>query len=71
MAKKNTFAWKPTRDLMKSVGALIVARDAVDFLNNYMADNAKALVSDALKLTHHSKRQKLTRDDLELVAKLK
>lgn len=71
MAKKTTFAWKPTRDLMKSVGGAIVQKEAVDFLNSWLVDKAKEVVAKALELTHHSKRQKLTREDLELVVKIK
>jgi len=69
MPKKTIFAWKPTRDLIKSVGGLIVQRDAVDFLNSWMEEKAKALVSNGLKLVQHGHRKKLTRDDLDLVAK--
>jgi histone H3/H4 len=55
MAKKSALAWKPVRDIMKSVGAQIVAKDAVDLMIVILADKAKALTTDALKLTQHSK----------------
>jgi histone H3/H4 len=71
MAKKRALAWSPVRDLMKSVGAQIVARDAVDLLISYMEESAKAVTANALKLTRHSKRTKLTRDDIDLVLKMK
>jgi len=56
---------------MKSVGAQIVARDAVDLLISFLEDKAKDVTSTALKLTRHSKRTKLTRDDIDLVLKMK
>jgi histone H3/H4 len=71
MAKKKALAWSPVRDLMKSVGAQIVARDAVDLLISFLEDSAKDVTSSALKLTRHSKRTKLTREDIDLVLKLK
>ncbi len=71
MAKKKALAWSPVRDLMKSVGAQIVARDAVDLLISFLEDSAKDVTSQALKLTRHSKRTKLTREDIDLVLKLK
>jgi histone H3/H4 len=70
MAKKNLLAWAPVRDLMKSVGAQIVARDAVDKMIDVLVDRAKLLTADALKLTRHAKRTKLTKEDIELVLKL-
>lgn len=70
MAKKHKLAWSPVRDLMKSVGAQVVARDAVDAMITFLEETAKKVVGDALKLTRHSKRIKLTRDDIELVLKM-
>ena len=64
-------AWAPIRDVMKSVGAQIVARDAVDLMADYVENKIKSLTADALKLTRHGKRTKLTRDDLDLVIKMK
>jgi histone H3/H4 len=40
-------------------------------LISFLEDKAKAVTSDALKLTRHSKRTKLTRDDIDLVLKMK
>ena len=70
MAKKKALAWSPVRDLMKSVGAQIVARDAVDLLINHLEETAKDITAAALKLTRHSKRTKLTKSDIELVLKM-
>nr|MDO8115228.1 NFYB/HAP3 family transcription factor subunit [Candidatus Sigynarchaeota archaeon] len=64
-------AWSPVRNLMKSVGAQIVARDAVELLIAFMEEKAKAITSDALKLTRHSKRTKLSKDDIDFVLKMK
>ncbi|MHA1371125.1 MAG: histone [Promethearchaeota archaeon] len=70
MAKRKALAWSPVRDLMKSVGAQIVARDAVDFLIKYLEEAAKDVTAKALRLTRHSKRTKLTKDDIELALKI-
>ncbi|MHA1794243.1 MAG: histone [Promethearchaeota archaeon] len=70
MGKRKALAWSPVRDLMKSVGAQIVARDAVDALIKYLEDRAKDITSSALKLTRHSKRTKVTKDDIELALKM-
>ncbi|MHA1699966.1 MAG: histone [Promethearchaeota archaeon] len=70
MAKRKALAWSPVRELMKSVGAQIVARDAVDLLIKYLEERAKEITSNALRLTRHSKRTKLTKDDIELALKL-
>jgi histone H3/H4 len=71
MAKRKALAWSPVRALMKSVGAQVVSRDAVDALISFLEDKAKELTTDALKLTRHSKRTKLTKEDIDLVLKLK
>jgi len=71
MSKKKALAWSPVRNLMKSVGAQIVARDAVDLMISFLEEKAKGITTDALKLTRHSKRTKLTRDDIDLVLKMK
>ncbi|MFX0098080.1 MAG: histone-like protein [Candidatus Hodarchaeota archaeon] len=70
MAKRKALAWSPVRDLMKSVGAQIVARDAVDLLIKHLVEKAETITAAALKLTRHSKRTKLTKDDIELVLKM-
>ena len=70
MAKKRALAWSPIRDLMKSVGAQIVARDAVDLLRKTLEEEIKDITTAALKLTRHSKRTKLTAGDIELALKM-
>lgn len=70
MAKRKALAWSPVRDLMKSVGAQIVARDAVDMLIGFLEEKAKDITTSALKLTRHSKRTKLTKEDIDLVLKM-
>ena len=55
---------------MKSVGAQIVARDAVDLLISHLEELGKDITTAALKLTRHSKRTKLTKADIELVLKM-
>lgn len=69
MAKKKALAWSPVRDLMKSVGGQVVARDAVDLLISALEDKAKACTSSALKLARHSKRTKVMREDVSLALK--
>jgi len=56
---------------MKSVGAQVVARDAVDLMISFLEETAKSITTDALKLTRHSKRTKIMRDDIDLVLKMK
>ncbi len=68
MAKKH-LAFSPVRDLMKSVGAQVVARDAVELLISFLEEQAKAVTSSALKITRHGKRTKLTMDDINFVVK--
>lgn len=70
MAKKKALAWSPIRTLMKNVGAQIVARDAVDLMINVLEDEIKDITAKALKLTRHSKRTKLTKEDIELAIKM-
>ena len=67
--KKSSFAWSPVRELMKQVGAEIVARDAVDALIFYLEKRSKAITDLALKLAHHAKRKKISADDVELAIK--
>jgi len=62
-------SWSPIRRLMKHNGALIVARDAVDELVDWMGKSAEKLTKTALQLTKHSKRKKITRDDILLAIK--
>jgi len=70
MGKKQELPWSPIRELMKSVGAQIVARDAVDLMRNKLIEIAKETTASALKLTRHAKRTKLTKSDIEMIFKL-
>ena len=70
MSKKKALAWSPVRNIMKSVGAQVVARDAVDLMISFLEETAKSITTDALKLTRHSKRTKIMRDDIDLVLKM-
>ena len=62
-------SWSPIRRLMKHNGALIVARDAVDELVDWMGTSAEKITKSALVLTKHSKRKKITRNDILLAIK--
>ncbi|TFF85794.1 MAG: histone [Promethearchaeota archaeon] len=66
MASKRYFAWSPLRALMGSVGAKIVAREAVDFLISYFTDHAIEITQRAMTLTKHAGRKKVTADDIHL-----
>jgi len=54
---------------MKHNGAIIVARDAVDELVDWMGQAATTITKSALTLTKHAKRKKVTRDDILLAIK--
>lgn len=69
MAKKRYFAWSPLRALMASVGAKIVARDAVGFLIDYLQEKSIDLTQRALILARHAKRKKVTKGDIGLSIK--
>ncbi len=72
-------SWSPIRRLMKhgtiynstfqNNGAEIVARDAVDELVNWLEKSAEELTEVALRLTKHSGRKKITRDDILMAIK--
>ncbi len=62
-------SWSPIRRLMKHNGAMIVARDAVDELVDWMGSSAERITKVALTLTKHSKRKKITRNDILLAIK--
>lgn len=67
MAKKRrTFAWSPLRALMKSAGAVIVSREAVELLLNFLELRAKNLTGIALTFAKHSKRKKISQGDMAL-----
>ncbi len=63
------FSWSPIRRLMKNSGATIVARDAVDELIDWLGVTSKNITETALKLTKHSKRKKITKEDILLAIK--
>jgi len=62
-------SWSPIRRLMKHNGAIIVAREAVDELLDWMGRSAEQLTKTALTLTKHANRKKVTRDDILLSIK--
>ena len=62
-------SWSPIRRLMKHNGAIIVARDAVDELIDWLTRSAEKITKNALSLTKHSKRKKVTRHDIILAIK--
>ncbi len=62
-------SWSPIRRLMKHNGAIIVARDAVDELVDWMSVSATKITKTALALTKHGKRKKVTREDVLLAIK--
>ncbi|MHA1647065.1 MAG: histone [Promethearchaeota archaeon] len=64
--KKRIFAWSPLRNLMKTAGAEIVSRDAVEVLLDFLEKRAKSLTETALVFAKHSKRKKINSADLEL-----
>ena len=60
------FAWSPLRALMKKAGAEIVSRAAVDKLMDYLEEYAKSLTGCALDIAKHSRRKKVTANDILL-----
>ncbi|MHA1191112.1 MAG: histone [Promethearchaeota archaeon] len=62
-------SWSPIRRLMKHNGAVIVARDAVNELVDWMSQSAETITKSALKLTKHAKRKKITKDDILMAIK--
>ena len=54
---------------MKHNGAMIVARGAVDELVDWMSRSAEKLTKNALVLTKHANRKKVTREDILLSIK--
>jgi len=69
MAGSDYISWSPIRRLMKHNGAVIVARDAVNELVEWLGSSAETLTKNALQLTKHSKRKKITRNDILLAIK--
>ncbi|MHA1784619.1 MAG: histone [Candidatus Helarchaeota archaeon] len=69
MAKKRYFAWSPIRALMADNGAKIVSREAVGYLITVLQDKALAITNRARILAKHSKRKKVTAEDINLAIK--
>ncbi|MHA1268222.1 MAG: histone-like protein [Candidatus Helarchaeota archaeon] len=69
MAKRRYFSWSPLRSLMATIGAKIVARDAVDFLIEYLSEYSIDLTKRALVLAKHAGRKKITKGDIQLAIK--
>ena len=69
MAKKRFFAWSPLRALMAENGAKIVSRDAVSYLITVLQEKAVTATKRAYVLAKHSKRKKITADDIGLAIK--
>ena len=51
---------------MKGAGAEIVSRDCVEVLSNYLEDRARKITGMALEFAKHSKRKKISKDDMGL-----
>jgi histone H3/H4 len=66
MSTRKIIAWSPLRSLMKAAGAEIVSRESVDVLLNFLEARAKKLTEMALTFAKHSKRKKITKDDMAL-----
>jgi len=59
----------PLRRLMRDNGASIVASAAVETLAKWLQESAALITKTSLKLTKHSKRKKITREDILLALK--
>ena len=64
------FAWSPLRALMKKAGAEIVSRAAVDKLMDWLEEYAKKLTACALDIAKHSRRKKVTQQDMKIAISL-
>lgn len=64
--RKRWFATAPVRKLMKVSGARIVSVDGVNFLLEWLAEQATTVTKKALTLAHHAKRVKVTKGDIKL-----
>jgi histone H3/H4 len=64
--KRRIFAWSPLRKLMTDAGAEIVSKEAVEILLNFLEDRTKKLTSSALEFAKHSKRKKISKEDMSL-----
>ena len=69
-AHKKGLAWAPIRKLMGSVGAQIVARDAVETLKRHLEETAVDLTTKAMKFTKLANRKKIQASDIDLAIKM-
>ena len=69
MAKRKYFAWSPLRAIMAGQGAKIVARDAVNYLIDWLENTSVSMTERALTFARHAKRKKITKADIALVIK--
>jgi histone H3/H4 len=67
--RKRTFAWNPVRRLMKTNGANIVSRDAVELLITDLEKTSQILTQKAITFAKHSKRKKISKEDMLLAIK--
>jgi len=61
----------PIRDIMRSVGAKMIANDAVDEITSAAIAFIRDVATDALKLVRHGKRTKMNGDDIKFALKMK
>ena len=66
MASRKIIAWSPLRALMKGVVLRLSAWESVDVLLNFLEDQTRKLTEMALTFAKHSKRKKITKDDMDL-----
>ena len=64
--KRSDFAWSPVRRLMRSAGAEIVSRQAVQVLMDFLVLRAKNLTEVSIALAKHAKRKKVSQKDMAL-----
>ena len=64
--KKGYFAWSPVRGLMKSAGATIVSRSAVQTLLYFLEARAKQVTEVSIALSKHAGRKKVSEKDVAL-----
>ncbi|TFF89048.1 MAG: histone [Promethearchaeota archaeon] len=70
MARKRYFAWSPLRAIMANTGAKIVARDAVDYLIDFLQKKTVELTKQAIVYARHAGRKKVTTSDIDLAVNL-
>jgi len=70
MPRKTAMALGPIRVLMKKQGAEVVSRDALDEVARVVEEYIIKITQDSLKLARHSKRKKITADDVRFALKI-